>query len=285
MAEALIVAVDGSASSLGAARWGALTARLRGLPVVIATAVELPVPRADAAALTAEMMALLRNRAERAMDAAYSLVLEIVGPDHRVERQMWDGPPIPQLLEHSGRAAMIAMGVRGLGDAPESIAGSVTTAVAAHARCPVAVIRDWSGQETDLGTGPVVVGVDGSDACTGAIRAALIEASARGVELVAVHASADVPTPGGGADPADPASARSLLDRTLDPWCTAHPEVTVRREIVRDRPVRHLIQTAEDAQLLVVGSRGRGGFAGMMVGSTSQALLHTAPCPLLIVHG
>src|SRR5699024_2007500 len=163
-----------------------------------------------------------------------------------------------------------------LGDAPESIAGSVATAVAAHARCPVAVIHGWSGTETALGTGPVVVGVDGSAECTPAIRLALAEAAARGVELRAIHAGSDVPLTGDHGPASD--TAHTLLDRALEPWCAAHPEVTVRRDVVRDRPVRHLILAAQDAQLLVVGNRGRGGFEGMMAGSTSRALLHTSPC-------
>lgn len=279
----MVLAVDGSASSLGAARWGALTARLRGTPVTIVTAVELPVPRTGAASLTTEAMALLRSRAERALDAALSQVREVLGPEHPVDSRLWEGPPIPQLLAHSEHAAMLVLGVRGLGDAPESIAGSVATAVAAHARCPVAVIHGWSGTETALGTGPVVVGVDGSDECTPAIRLALAEAAARGVELRAIHAGSDVPVTGDHGPASD--TAHTLLDRALEPWCAAHPEVTVRREVVRDRPVRHLILAAQDAQLLVVGNRGRGGFEGMMAGSTSRALLHTSPCPLVIAHG
>src|SRR5699024_2130723 len=123
----MVLAVDGSASALGAARWGALTARLRALPVTIVTAVELPVPRTGSASLSAEAMALLRSRGERALDAALSQVREILGPDHPVDRGLWEGPPIPQLLAHSDRAAMLVLGVRGLGDAPESIAGSVAT--------------------------------------------------------------------------------------------------------------------------------------------------------------
>lgn len=278
----MVLAVDGSASSLGAARWGALTARLREMPVTIVTAVELPVPRTDSASLPTEAMALLRSKAERALDAALSQVREVLGPDHPVDRRLWEGPPIPQLLAHSDRAAMLVLGVRGLGDAPESIAGSVASAVAAHARCPVAVIHGWSGTETGLGSGPVVVGVDGSDECTPAVRLALVEAAARGVDVRAIHAGSDVPVAGEDGPTAD--GARTLLDRALDPWCAAHPEVTVHREVVRDRPVRHLIQAAQDAQLLVVGNRGRGGFDGMMAGSTSRALLHTAPCPLVIAH-
>ena len=61
-----------------------------------------------------------------------------------------------------------------------------------------------------------------------------------------------------------------------------YPEVSVRRVVVRDRPVRQLLEQAQDAQLLVVGSRGHGGVSGMLLGSTSQALIYHAPCPLLV---
>jgi nucleotide-binding universal stress UspA family protein len=66
-------------------------------------------------------------------------------------------------------------------------------------------------------------------------------------------------------------------------WQEKYPDVEVRRVVTRDRPVRCLLNHAVDAQLLVVGSRGRGGFSGMLLGSTSQALMYHAPCPLLVV--
>ena len=63
----------------------------------------------------------------------------------------------------------------------------------------------------------------------------------------------------------------------------AFPDVPVKKIIARDRPVRALTDASEGAQLLVVGSHGRGGFKGMLLGSTSRALLQSAPCPMMVV--
>jgi nucleotide-binding universal stress UspA family protein len=74
-----------------------------------------------------------------------------------------------------------------------------------------------------------------------------------------------------------------MVDERLRPWCERYPDLQVRRVVAPDRPSRMLLDHAEDAQLLVVGSRGRGAFRGMLLGSTSRALLHHATCPLAVV--
>src|SRR5699024_6952814 len=138
-----------------------------------------------------------------------------------------------------------------------------------------------------LGAGPVVVGVDGSPRCAAAFEFALTEAQTRGAELRVVHAWSDVPLTGIDGPHLQWESIQqredAFLAETLAGWQAQFPDVPIRREVVHDRPVRHLLTHADDAQLLVVGHRGRGGFRGMMVGSTSRALLHAAPCPLAVV--
>ena len=76
---------------------------------------------------------------------------------------------------------------------------------------------------------------------------------------------------------------RRLLAERLAGWQQEFPDVKVTRVVTRDRPVRSLLEAAHTAQLLVVGSRGRGGFSGMLLGSTSHALLHHSPCPVAVV--
>ena len=286
--EAILVAVDGSASALGAVRWAALEAGVRERPLIIVSAAETPAPQsAGELAITTAAHERCRGAVARATEVARA----VLAPGHEVETQIWEGAPISLLLERGDEVAMIVLGHRGLGDSP--VIGSVTEAVTAHASCPVVVVREWTGAETGFGDGPIVVGVDGSKNCEAAIGQALAAASARGARVVAVHAWSDIPLDGVatsiGADPGgidwDSFQQRhdAALAESLAGWLGRFPDVPIERVVVNDRPVRHLLAAAEDAQLLVVGQRGRGGFQGMMVGSTSRALLHTVSCPLMIV--
>lgn len=78
---------------------------------------------------------------------------------------------------------------------------------------------------------------------------------------------------------------QALLAEALSGWSEKYPDVVVRRDVSRQRPVDALLAAASSADLLVVGSRGHGGFAGLVLGSVSQALLHRAhACPIAIVH-
>jgi nucleotide-binding universal stress UspA family protein len=137
----------------------------------------------------------------------------------------------------------------------------------------------------------VVVGVDGSPVSEPAIAMAFEEASTRDAELVAVHTWIDLASDSAYAHAIryitgwedHEAAAHAVLAERLAGWQEKYPEVVVRRVVAQDRPVRCLLAHAEDAQLLVVGSRGRGGFTGMLDGSTSQALMYHTPCPLLVV--
>ncbi len=138
--------------------------------------------------------------------------------------------------------------------------------------------------------GPIVVGIDGSESSKAAVEVAFEQAAARGASLVAVNVWSDVSVqPSLGASPEDPlwssiqTGEEVVLSERLAGYQERYPDVTVERVVARDRPVRVLSEFAEKAQLIVVGSRGRGGFTGMLLGSTSNALLHTADCPVMIV--
>ena len=174
---------------------------------------------------------------------------------------------------------MVVLGRRGLGEFTDGLIGSATSAVARHAQCPVAVIDGWS--RVADGTGPVVVGVDGSPSSARAVGLAFEECSLHNTELIALHAWSDQDLsklPVG----VEQTMERSVLEAGVAEWCERFPDVPVRQTLVRDRPVRHLLEMADEAQMIVIGSRGRGGFPGMTLGSTSAALVHITPCPLLI---
>lgn len=136
-----------------------------------------------------------------------------------------------------------------------------------------------------------MVGVDGSEVSQKATAVAFAEAAARGAELIAVHTWMDMQVQaslaGLSAAQAEWAEVEkdqaNLLDERLSEFSAKYPDVKVRKVITRDRPVRALSDAAVGAQLLVVGSHGRGGFKGMLLGSTSRSLLQSAPCPMMVV--
>jgi len=145
----------------------------------------------------------------------------------------------------------------------------------------------------------IVVGVDGSQGGLQALDWALAEAHVRQAPLHVVHAWMlplidALPEPWAvGSPPFGPPdedvhdhleeTARRVLDASLDRARSAQPGLEVRGELVESRPAAALLEAARDADLLVVGSRGRGGFAGLLLGSVSAQCVHHAPCPVVVV--
>nr|WP_305781635.1 universal stress protein [Nocardia crassostreae] len=132
----------------------------------------------------------------------------------------------------------------------------------------------------------MLVGVDGTANSVPALELAFQEASLRKVGVVALHAWSDATGPYGTLLPGWDAirEEESLrFAESMAGYQERYPDVRVRRILVMDRPVRALVDEAENAQLVVTGSRGRGGFSGMLLGSTSAALLHSVDCPMVVV--
>ena len=191
------------------------------------------------------------------------------------------------LVEGSRDAYRVVLGAGRLRPLTAAVLGATTHQVAAHARCPVLVVpRGAVAQPRGL----VVVGVDPDPHAEPALDAAFTEASERGVPLVAVHAWWWEPPdplatePEWAGDWGELADAQHVvLAEMLSGWQERYPDVEVRPRLVRGQAVPVLCDEAREAQLLVVGSRGRGGFAGLLLGSVGTRLLHLAPCPLLVV--
>lgn len=280
----IVVGFDGSESALDAARWAADEADRRRLPVRLVSVVQFAAPNyAGAVMVDADLTEEMKTEALTQLSKT-TTALQADHPELDIDFTIRVGLPVGTLAEESAKASLMVLGSRGLGGFSGILAGSTSAGLVTHGHCPVVVVR---GTPQD---GPVVVGVDGSDAGAAAVAQAFEEASLRSTELVALHAWTDY-----GSDLAYAAAhqfvvdwgvverrQREMLTKSLSGWQEKFPDVVVRQVVVRDRPVRALLDAAAHAQLLVVGSRGHGGLAGMLLGSTSQALVYHAPCPLLV---
>jgi nucleotide-binding universal stress UspA family protein len=196
---------------------------------------------------------------------------------------MVTGPVGACLADLSKNAQMVVVGRHGRGRL-RHLLGAVSSGLTQHAHCPVAVIHDEDPPMPAAAFAPVVVGVDGSPASESATAIAFDEASRRGVDLVAVHACID--WGGWGYSeidwPAVEPRARELLAERLSGWQARYPTVTVRSVVVANLAAERLLEESERAQLIVVGSHGRGGFAGMLLGSVSSAVVQSARTPVIV---
>ncbi|WP_435069127.1 universal stress protein [Amycolatopsis thermoflava] len=289
-ANPVVVGVDGSAASLGAVRWAATEARRRNVPLKLVHALdEASLGYPQPMPVHVDLTSLARQRGHRILHAA-SDAARAAEPDVDIQRNLRKEQVGAALLDESRSAAVLVLGTPPVRFFGRFLAGSVTIALAAHAECPVAVVRPHVADDEPPAEGPVVVGVDASPSSDEAIAAAFDAASRRGAPLVAVHAWDDSYL---GAlfeetrwtldRPAIEERERELLAQRLAGWQEKYPDVAVERIVVRGTPADRLLDHADGAQLIVVGSRGRGGFAGMVLGSTSQSLITFALCPLLIV--
>ena len=287
----VIVAVDGGEPSNNAVRWAANTALKRGVPLQLASSYTMPqFLYAEGMVPPQELFDDLQNECLNKIEAAREIAKE-VAPDLEIGHTVAEGSPIDMLLGLSKDATMIVMGSRGLGGLSGMVLGSVSAAVVAHASCPVVVVREDNAVTEQTKYGPVVVGVDGSDVSVKATEVAFEEAQARGAELIAVHTYLEnqVHEPVAGAILGEAGwkrfeqERREKLEKGLAPLEAKYPDVKVTKVVTQDRPVRALVDHAKEAQLLITGSHGRGGFKGMLLGSTSRALLQAAPCPMMVV--
>jgi nucleotide-binding universal stress UspA family protein len=293
----IVVGIDGSASALHAARWAAEEAAFRRVPLRLVHGVHVPV---SAAAYIGRMgvptsfFEILESDGRRYLADAEAAVHQ-AHPEVEVDVDLLRGYPVPVLISLSQAARLMVLGSRGLGGFSGLLAGSTAVALVGHGHCPVAVIHGPASEGAPPAGGPVggpvVVGVDGSPASEAAIAMAFEEASLRNVDLVAVHTWLDFSSDYSYAYARQfmvdwkeiEIEAQELLAQRLAGWQEKYPDVTVKRVVTRDRPAHHLLERANQAQLLVVGSRGRGGMSGVLLGSTSQALIYHSPCPLLVV--
>jgi nucleotide-binding universal stress UspA family protein len=280
---AVVVGVDGSPADERPLEVGIAQARLhrRPLHIVHATGIGIvpwtPERLAKQHALTAACVEQARVLADEVDISSATLVDD----------------QSAALVLVSATASRIVMGAGRLGTVGSVVLGATTGKVASHARCPVMVVPDAWEAADDLA---VVVGVDDDVHSRPAVDSAFAEASARRAPLVALHAWWwDEPSPlssgivwdqDSGSDDewkAVAASQRVMMSEMLAGWQEKYPDVEVRTEFVRGDATAVLEEASRDAQLLVVGTRGRGGFTGLLLGSVSSRALHHSHCPVLVV--
>ena len=281
---AIVVGVDGSEPALRAVDTAAVQAQLLGCPLEVVHAFIWPELRGPAIPAPPDLPgAGLRESAERIVDEAVRRAQETAS-GVAVSGAVMTGAPEPVLLRASVHAALVIVGDRGLGGFTGLLLGSVAVALASSAQCPVLVVR---GRPEP--SGPVVMGVDGSALGETVADLALSWASANRLTLRAVHAAPEAPSQR--ADPAGERDRRWAPDAADVPAVfalaevrrRAYPTVDVEREVRRGDARRVLIRESEHASLVVVGSRGRGGLEGLLLGSVSHATLHHAACPVAVV--
>jgi nucleotide-binding universal stress UspA family protein len=270
----VLAGYDGSAGSKQALSWAAREARARG---AVLTVCQAWVPAHQVTPAAGAAFELARRNAEQALARGVRRAQAVESGE--VRPLLADGSAAVVLCEHSTDAEMVVVGSRGHGGLTGLLLGSVSSQVAAHARGRIVVVRGrWRHAAGHL-PGPVVAGADGSAASQAAVAFALEEAALRAAPLLVVCAMADAPGRFGGGH---------QIEDDFEQWIALgekeHPGVAVQRQVTCGPPHAALLAAASDAQMLVVGSRGRGGVRGMMLGSVSQAVLHDAPCPVGIVH-
>ncbi|UQX10340.1 universal stress protein [Candidatus Mycobacterium methanotrophicum] len=289
-----VVGADGSPSSTVAVEWAARDAEMRNVPLrlVHVLAPELAAPEGWAEIRgPSDYSAWREDQARQIIEAAHKLAAETTSPSRasQMESEVLHGPIVPTLVDLSKRADMVVVGCRGQGAVARTLLGSVSSGLVHHAHCPIAVIHDEDPLTTRSPQAPVVVGVDGSPTSELATEIAFDEASRRGVGLVALHAWSDM----GPLDFGHPGRApiewanfevreEEVLAERLSGWQERYPDVVVHKVVVCDRPAFRLLEQANTAQLVVVGSHGRGGFPGMLLGSVSRAVVNSAQIPVIV---
>jgi nucleotide-binding universal stress UspA family protein len=287
---AIVVGVDGSQQSLHAVDWATREAVARRCPLRIVHAFLWPllnVPIGPPAGGPPD--AGLRNAAEDILAAATDHARQ-GAPALEISTDLPVCSPAAALIEASHDAGLVVVGHRGLGGFTGLLVGSVGVQAAAHADCPVVVVRGSDAVEAGQATGHVVVGVDGSPLSDLAVDFAFSHAALHGLSVAAVHVHqrpeftvpGDQPLPGPDGEDRRDYETRLLTD-ALAGYVDKYHDVPVHRKIMVGRPSAVLVAESAGAALTVVGSRGRGGFAGLLLGSTSQTVLQHATGPVAIV--
>ncbi|MGP4092336.1 universal stress protein [Streptomyces sp. KR55] len=280
----IVAGVDPDPARRTALAWAADEAHRRRLPLLLVLAQNVPTPgyRPTGGRPSWEKWnAELHATGDRALREAVAFV-ESRHPQVPVSGLLAEGHPAWVLREHAQDATEVVLGSWHLSAAQELFSSAaVALPLISHAPCPVVVVPEWEHITTQQSP-HFVVGVDGSPQSAAAVDFALEEAALRGAALRALYVW-HPPRLGVLDEDAAVQECRRLLSETVTVRTAAHPKVELHQEVVRGHPVQVLTKASENALGLVVGTRGHGGFTGMLLGSVSQGVLHHARCPVITV--
>ncbi|NIK59189.1 universal stress protein [Kribbella shirazensis] len=272
----ILVGVDDTPEAQIALRWAVEAAKQRELAVRIVRAYRADLewwPAASMAGYVPPPMPL--DMFHRELDEAVQYVRDRLGHE-AASGWLADEDAAPALLMEAGGAEMVVLGGRSPSKMSAAFLGSVATAVAAKAPCPVVVVRG------ERRTGPIVVGTDGSPDSEDAVVFAFEEAARTGEPLRVVYCWQPMSENATSVDSTE-GLLQNWLAESLEPYRRKFPTVRVRAAVLEGRASAQLIKMSAEASLVVVGSRGRGGVKGLLLGSVSQSLLHHADSPVAIV--
>jgi nucleotide-binding universal stress UspA family protein len=282
----IVVGIDDSPAARVALQWAARDAELRKIPLTLVHAVSPEVSTWLRTPLPAGVMRWQQDHGRRLVDEGLKLVEEVSqhGGPAGVHTEILASGAVPTLINLSKDAEMLVAGSQGSGRWPGRLLGSVSAALLRHAHCPVAIVHEADPATPTPVQAPVLAGIDGSPASESATALAFDEASRRQVGLIALHAWSDLDTTDlPGIDwPATQSTAEEVLAERLAGWQEQYPDVQVTRIVKQAQPARQIVQQSEEAQLVVVGSRGRGGFAGLLVGSVGETVAQMARVPVIV---
>ncbi len=286
--QTIVVGIDGSANSDAALDWAVAEASGRRLGLHLFSAGIRQLPGGEAIYLDSELDSAVTHEALAAADerlTAASARARELAPELSVTTGSAVDRAAGGLVELSARADTVVVGRSGHGPVVGAVLGSVALQVVTHALCPVVVVH--AAEADGAQARGVVVGIDGSAVSELALGYAFEQASLRGVPLDVVHAWWTTVPSGLTRDiKADLfAQERLTLSETLVGWSEKYPDVEVRQSLPMGPTVRTLTEAARNAELLVVGSRGRGGFRSLLLGSVSQGVLQHATSTVAVVRG